>query len=306
VVSESGDIVGVGHAGPANHITEPGGPERRRRALSESIAGAFEAAGLTDRNVLAACCGMTGKLDLVEDILRDVLKVDQVRAVRDVGTALAGGTAGQPGVVVISGTGSVALGIAADGRSVEVGGWGFLMGDEGSGYAIGIRALNAATAAFDRRAPATALVSAIPEHFGCSDLWSLHPKIYSGELGRPQIAEIARIVGDAANAGDAVAQTILAAAAEDLAAHALAVLNGLEALDTDISVATAGGVWKAGAPLLGPFRAALSAKAPRARIHAPLFPPVVGAALLALRDAGRPLDDALLARLRDGLPKLAN
>lgn len=79
--------------------------------------GAFQAAGLTDRLVLAACCGVTGKLDLVEEILRDILIVDKARAVRDVATALAGGTAGQPGVVVISGTGSVALGVSADGRS---------------------------------------------------------------------------------------------------------------------------------------------------------------------------------------------
>src|SRR5207253_1084265 len=196
-------------------------------------------------------------------------------AVRDVATALAGGTAGQPGVVVISGTGSVALGIAADGRSVEVGGWGFLMGDEGSGYAISIQALSAATGTFDRRAPHTVLVSAIPDIFGCSDLWTLHPKIYSGELGRPRIAEIARVVGDAANTGDEVARTILAGAAEDLAAHALAVLTGLNALDVDLPIATAGGVWKAGTPILDPFRAAVARDAPRARVHDPLFPPVV-------------------------------
>ena len=81
--------------------------------MEDTIDGAFQAAGLTDRRVLAACCGMTGKLDLVEEILI----VDKARAVRDVATTLAGGTAGQPGVVVISGTGSVALGVSADGRS---------------------------------------------------------------------------------------------------------------------------------------------------------------------------------------------
>ena len=305
VVSLEGDILGVGRAGPANHISEPGGPERRRRALSDAIVGAFQAAGLTDRRVAAACCGMTGKLDLVEEILRDVLIVDKARAVRDVATALAGGTAGQPGVVVISGTGSVALGMAADGRSVEVGGWGYLMGDEGSGYAIGIKALSAATAAHDRRAPATGLVSAIPAHFGCSDLWTVHPRIYSGELGRPEIAGIARVVGDAANAGDEVARTILGIAGQDLAAHVLAVLTGLNALDQPMAVATAGGVWQAGAPLLDPFRAAVVSRAPGVRIHPPIFPPVVGAALLALRDAGRPLDEALLSKVKSGLRKVA-
>jgi N-acetylglucosamine kinase-like BadF-type ATPase len=175
------------------------------------------------------------------------------------------------------------------------------MGDEGSGYDIGIRALRAATNAADRSGPPTTLERAIPLHFGLDDLWALHKKIYSGEFGRPQIAEIAWPVGDAANAGDGPALRILRAAGEDLANQALAVLERLDALDENVAVVTAGGVFRVGTPFVEPFQHAVNRRAPRARVHPPLFPPIVGAALLALRDLGRPLDPPLLDRLRAGL-----
>jgi glucosamine kinase len=105
-VTENGEIVGVGRSGPANHLDEPGGPERRRQALTEAIAGAYAAAGVTSPTALAACCGMTGSVALGADIIHGVVFVAKVRVERDVVTALAGGTAGQPGVVIIAGTGS--------------------------------------------------------------------------------------------------------------------------------------------------------------------------------------------------------
>jgi N-acetylglucosamine kinase-like BadF-type ATPase len=301
VVTDEGTIVGVGTAGPANHIHEPGGPERRRRALTEAIAAALAAAAIPKTSIVAACCGMTGRIDLVAEILRDVLGVESARAERDVVTAWAGGTAAQPGVVVISGTGSAAFGTNARGDQVEVGGWGYLMGDEGSGYDIGIRALRAATNAADRSGPSTVLEKAIPAHFGADGLWGLHKLIYSGELGRPQIAEIATVVAEAARTGDGPAIRILATAAEDLANLPVAALERLGALDQDLPVATAGGVFKAGEPFVGPFQRAVNRRAPAARVHPPLFPPIIGAALLALRDIGRSHDPALLDHLRHGL-----
>jgi N-acetylglucosamine kinase-like BadF-type ATPase len=306
IASEDGAILGVDRSGPANHISEPGGPVRRRRALTEAIDGALAAAGLPRNVVAAACCGMTGSTALVTEILRDALGVEVARAERDVVTAWAGGTAAQPGVVVISGTGSAAYGANAAGDAVETGGWGYLMGDEGSGYDIGIRALRAATHAFDRSGPPTALERAIPAHFGNADLWALHPRIYSGELGRPQIAEIASVVAVAAHAGDAPALQILASAAEALANLPIAVLERLGALDQALPVAMTGGVFKAGEPFVGPFQRAVNQRAPAARVRPPLFPPIVGAVLLALRDVGRPLDQTLLDRLRTGTALVAS
>jgi glucosamine kinase len=302
LISEDGTILGIGRAGPANHIHEPGGPGRRRRALAEAVDGALATAGLTRGAVTAACCGMTGSTALVTEILQDALGVEMARAERDVVTAWAGGTAAQPGVVVISGTGSAAYGVNAADDAVEAGGWGYLMGDEGSGYDLGVRALRAATNAADRSGPATSLEQAIPAHFGAADLWALHPRIYSGELGRPQIAEIATVVGITAHGGDAPSLQILIAAAEALANLPIAVLERLGALDQPLPVATAGGVFKAGAPFVGPFQRAVNRRAPAARVQLPLFPPIIGAALLALGDIGRPLDQRLLNQLRAGLP----
>jgi N-acetylglucosamine kinase-like BadF-type ATPase len=306
VASEEGVILGVGRSGPANHISEPGGPERRRRALTEAIDGALAMAGLARAAVTAACCGMTGSTALVTEILREALAVKLARAERDVVTAWAGGTATQPGVVVISGTGSAAYGANAVGDAVEAGGWGYLMGDEGSGYDVGIQALRAATNAVDRSGPPTALVRAIPAHFGVADLWALHPRIYSGELGRPRIAEIATVVANAAHTGDGPALQILSGAAEALANLPIAVLERLGALDQPLPVAMTGGVFKAGEPFVGPFQRAVTRRAPAAQVQLPLFPPIVGAVLLALRDVGRPLDPGLLEGLQAGTALVAS
>jgi N-acetylglucosamine kinase-like BadF-type ATPase len=180
------------------------------------------------------------------------------------------------------------------------------MGDEGSGYDIGIRALRAATNAADRSGPPTVLENAIPDHFRADGLWGLHKLIYSGEIGRPQIAEIATVVAEAANAGDGSAIRILAAGAEDLANLPVAALERLGVLEQELPVATAGGVFKAGEPFVGPFQRAVNRRATRARVQPALFPPIVGAALLALRDIGRTLDATLLKSLRAGLPLIAS
>ena len=191
---------------------------------------------------------MTGGGDLVTKYLREIADVDTIRIEHDAPTALAGGTGGGPGVVVIAGTGSAAFGMDQSGRRVSVGGWGYVMGDEGSGNDIALRALRAATSAADGRLPATALVRAIPAHFGVEDLRALHRLDLLGRIERPRLAEIARVVGEVADAGDLPARAILNSAAVDLAIAATAAISQLGALDRELPVVYAGGVFRAGRP----------------------------------------------------------
>jgi glucosamine kinase len=303
VASLDGTILGVGWGGESNHIDEPGGVERLNSALNDSIGGALRDAGHSAESVRCACLGMTGVSLLAGEIAQALLPPAQVIVHHDSITALAGASAGHPGIIVIGGTGSVAYGESGDGRSAKSGGWGYLMGDEGSGYDLGIQALRAVTQASDGRGPATRLAGMIPQHFGLDDLQALHRAIYSQQITRSQTAGLSLLVAQAAQAGDQVSQMLLRTAGIQLAVSALAVMRQLGV--SGMAVYTTGGVFRAGEWVLSPFRETIHVQSPASTITEAAFGPAVGALLLALRAAGSPLDSALLERVRASAPDSA-
>lgn len=208
----------------------------------------------------------------------------------DAGAALAGGTALAPGVVIISGTGSIAFGVDADGRRVRAGGWGPLLDDEGSGYAVGRAVLRAAMRAFDGRGEATRLVEAVQVRFGLATLAAL--KIAVRGISIDEIASIAPLAVNAAAAGDPTAARILGRAGERLAGMVAAVARALGWQNTPFPLIRVGGMFEAGEALTAPMTRALLALACPARWQPALFSPEVGAALLGARAAG--LDVAAL------------
>jgi N-acetylglucosamine kinase-like BadF-type ATPase len=299
----NGEILGVGWGGESNHIDEPGGVERLNNALNHSITGALASAGRDADTVRGAVLGMTGVSTLAGEIAQAMLPQAQVMVHHDAITALAGASVGQPGVIVIAGTGAVAYGELADGRSAKSGGWGYLMGDEGSGYDLGIQALRAITQASDWRGTSTQLVDMIPQHFGLDDLQALHKAIYSQQITRAQIAGLAAVVGRAAQAGDTAAQDLLKAAAQHLAQAALAVIRQLGVPGMDVY--TTGGLFNAGEWVLSPFREAIQIQSPASTVSAAKFSPIIGALLLALKAAGSPLDASVIEQIRDSAPDAA-
>ena len=180
VATRSGEIIGVGQAGPANHIHEPGGYERQRLALETAVQTALNAVGQPLSAVSHACVGLSGARDVSVTIARSLMPHVEVQVEKDMVTALAGASDARPGIIVIGGTGSVAYGQNAAGETALAGGWGYLMGDEGSGYDIGLQALRAACQAQDGRGPATTLQQLILAHFDMPDLHEVHRHIYSG------------------------------------------------------------------------------------------------------------------------------
>lgn len=298
----SGRLLAAGLGGPCNHFVEPGGPERFRRALEESIGQAKQALGLGRVRFACACFGCpTGGAE-GRRIIDSLVEAETFAFVGDQVTAFLAAHAGQPGVVVISGGGSVAYGEDGAGRTASVGGWGYLMGDEGSGYDIARRALSAATRGSDGRGPQTALTQTIPRFLGYADLRALHRGIYSFAVTRDQLASLATPVGRAARRGDAVARAILAQAGRDLAEAAVAVVRQLGLPAPRASIV--GGVAQSGRWLWEPFGEALQAKVPGVRVVRPRFQPAVGAVLAAYRALGFPFDRDRLARLRKTQPIL--
>ncbi|MBN8618161.1 MAG: hypothetical protein J0L63_04615 [Anaerolineae bacterium] len=305
VATHNGEIVGVGLAGPSNHIHEPGGPERLRNALTQSIQEALAAAQHSPDAVQHACFGMTGAMEMAADIGQELLPHTTIQSLHDIVTALAGASLAQPGVVVIAGTGAIAYGRLADGREAKAGGWGYIMGDEGSGYDIGRAALRAATQGSDGRAPATMLTQLIPAQLGVADLTAVHKLIYSGALTRPQIARLTVSVVRADQQGDAAARALLEEAGQHLAAAALAVINHLGLSEKGIDVFPTGGIFEASERVNTAFQQAVTQGSPAAAVKMAAFPPIIGGLLLALQAAGSAIDTALINHLRASFPQAA-
>jgi N-acetylglucosamine kinase-like BadF-type ATPase len=302
VCTDEGVVLGVGHAGPSNHILAPGGRDRAHAAVSASVHGALAAAGLGTVEFRAARFGMTGitagtdAARALEEVIRGVLTAGTIAIDSDAVVARAGALAGRPGVVVIAGTGSVAFGEDPGGRQARAGGWGYLFGDEGSGFALGLAGVRAALHAQDGTGPATALTARIPDAAGCR-LGEIPFAFYEGRLTRDRIAALARCVTASADAGDAVAQRLVQDAVDGLAALVTAVIHKLSWPDGAVAVAPVGGVFAAGPTLLRPLARAISARAAGAVLVPPRFAPAVGALLLALRDAEIRLTPIRLALL---------
>lgn len=297
IADTEGNLLGLGVGGASNHIHEPGGPERLRHSLHTAVSGALQSASLPSGTRFAAIlCGMTGGGPLVEEICREVLPSEKVVVVHDTRTALYCVTQGESGAVVIAGTGSVAFGMDESGRSASVGGWGYLMGDEGSAYWIALQALNVCTRVEDGRMPNSWLKRAILEHFGVDSLSALHRLIYSGQLSRGQLASAAQAVSVAAALGERMAIRILSSAGKELGQMAVVVLRKLEMQYSRVKVGIVGGVARAPAPLHEAFRERVY-RSTLAEVVKPRFPMVIAATCMALEQAGVAVGEHLWQRM---------
>lgn len=243
-----GQVLARGVAGPANYQSV--GREAALAALTLAAQRAVEAVGARLEQVQAACLGAAGA-DRPED--RGLFEAwgaqtfpgARFRVTNDALIVLYAGTPEGWGLALISGTGSIAYGRRPDGRLARAGGWGYLLGDEGSGYAIGVAALRAAARAADGRGPATSLLPDLLAHWQLDGPTRLIRKVY-GELNGPgaraEIARLSRLVEQAADRGDALAEGILREAGLELALAAAAVAAQLSDDDSAAVNANAVGI----------------------------------------------------------------
>jgi len=140
-----------------------------------------------------------------------------VKVVNDAEILLAAGSPTGPSLAMVCGTGSIVYGRTTSGELIRAGGWGYLFGDEGSGYAIGVAVLRAVMQAYDGRGPSTLLTELVLNRRGLSSPPELVRSVYGAESPRLEAASLADLVEQAAEQGDEVAVTILEEAARELA-----------------------------------------------------------------------------------------
>jgi N-acetylglucosamine kinase-like BadF-type ATPase len=209
----------------------------------------------------------------------------------DAVTALAAATGGDLfGIVVISGTGMIVLGIDRQGRRARAGGWGPLIGEPGGGFSLGAAALNAVAEAADELGPPTALTAALLAHLGLAAPADLVGWAYR-DVSWARFASLAPLVVQCAQAGDAVSAAILERTAEALAQRVLAVMRRLELTATPFPCVFTGGNLAPG-PLADRLTDRLRTLAPQAQVTRPQVDAAVGAAWLARRQTDRELGGA--------------
>jgi N-acetylglucosamine kinase-like BadF-type ATPase len=295
IAHASGELLVRGTGGPSNPITV--GVEAAVEAIMEAVDEAVESCGVGLFGV--ACMGIAGALQPpVFGALRGrlaVLDVERLEVISDAVIALAGATGCRSGVVVIAGTGSIAYGENEGGETARAGGWGWRLGDEGSGNYIGSRALIAAVRSHDGRGTPTALAEKVRTALGLTDMNELIDRVYLGGMGVDEVSALAALVGETAEEGDGEASRILEDAGAELGLAALTVARKL-GLSGDFIVAPTGGAFNLGL-LKASFDEVVKQGAAQCDIISPRFEPAVGAALLALKELGVEVGEGLLERV---------
>lgn len=204
LAGRAGQLLGRGRAGASNYHSV--GAEHACAELRRAIASAFDAARIVPRPPAAICLGLAG-VDRPEDraLFQNWAAHEwpgiPVIVVADAELVLHAGTPEGRGVAIIAGAGSIVYGRSRAGKLARAGGWGYLLGDEGSGYAVGLAALRAVARAADGRGPPTMLTDLILGRWSLPAPQTLIRRVYAPETSRAEIAALADLVVRAASRG---------------------------------------------------------------------------------------------------------
>jgi len=287
IATLAGAALGEGQGGSCNIAAMPAADALR--SVLDAAGQALRQAGAGAGDVRAVCAGVAGtsfadRRDALQAALEGRFTGARVLVVPDFAIALTGATNGEPGVIVIAGTGSAAYGENAEGRAHRAGGYGYLLDDAGSGYGVGRAALAAALRAADGAGEPTTLTGRVLSALGLRSVTDIVPGVYGGGIDRVTVASLSRVVAAAAQEDDdSVARALLMRAGGALAQIARGVTTTLFAEgNAPFPLVTVGGLWSAGAALSDVFARSVARFAPHAVLTEAAHPPVQGAVLRAL------------------------
>lgn len=271
-------VVGESHAGTVNPSVI--GREAAVALIRQHMQVAIGNAHLQPIDIQAVCIGLAGasadhSADWLGQVVSPIIPDAKIRPSADQEIALVGAHGKREGILILAGTGSVAYGVNPAGQAAVVGGWGYVLGDEGSGYWLGLSALKAVSQASERRAAKTTLTEIVLHELNLEKPRDLIRWLYA-EPRNAEIAQLAPLVIEQADVGDAAANQLVTEAIKHLAEHVTALSDILNFPDAPI--AFAGGL------LTHPnaLSSGLCRHLHLPTIPDPCYPPVIGAVLLAL------------------------
>ena len=283
VGDETGRLLGAGQGGSSNYLTV--GIARMKTSIAESQHEAvgmldFEASPQTAYAGLAGV-GLSDPPPSVRLAVKEATGADYVFVTSDSYIAYYGAFVGQPGVILISGTGSIAMGIGEDGELARAGGWGHILGDEGSAYHLGLEGIRAVIRSYDRIVPDTSLTKISLDFFRIQRVEDLVKVFYLEGIERADLAAFSEKVVEAATSGDEVAVGVVDAGCEALRSTVEALIGRLRL--TNPKLALCGGVFEGSEWFRRRFAEKLGGEVETVK---PLHRPVVGAFILALMSTG--------------------
>jgi len=285
LADEAGTLIAESRGGGAN--LQAVGELQVEKVLHEVMEQAIGDRAITPT---AICLGIAG-VDRPDDaavaraIMRRIGYKARTLVVNDALVALEAGAPSQPGVVIVSGTGSIAYGRNAANEAARAGGWGHVLGDEGSGYWIGRAALRAVLREADQRGQKTALTPLLLRHFGIAEAQGLLHEVYYSNLKAAAIGALAQCVQAAFQEGDAAAIGILRSAADELESSGLSVARRLGLVGSPFTFVLSGGIFRAVPWLRQELERRLPVAALASRTMLLEIEPAAGAVRLALQEA---------------------
>jgi glucosamine kinase len=280
-VGDEKSVFAVAEASGSNVVRL--GEDQARVGLHEAIARACTMAEVSPLRVVAACVGAAGAAHpdvnaAVKQMVRRVLPNAEVRVVGDMVIALEAAFEGQPGVVTIAGTGSIAYGRNAAGETARAGGWGYRISDEGSGQWIGRTAISEIMRAHDAGRE-TILLPRILEQWKLASCDELVRRSNSDPA--PNFSELFPLVQQASKEHDELAAAVLSHAGRELARLTLTVLQRLFIAEAPVRIGVAGGVFAHSPEVRRGFYDALHSAWPGVSVCFQITEPIIGALRLA-------------------------
>ena len=282
LTTNTGQTVARTQTGPSNyHVV---GTEQTKKVLVEIIQKLTENVNPIELDSIRFCLGMAG-LGREEDkriigAVCNEIGIGKKRILtHDAHIALVGGTSKQIGVIVISGTGSIVYGIDKYGHDARAGGWGYLIGDEGGGYDIGIKGLQAVARSADTREPHTELTQLMLNKLALNNTNDIIQ--WTHAASRDDIAELSQVVFKAVEIGDKKAETIIEHSVKELLLATETVVRMLEFTD-DFDILLHGGNLIHQPTMADKLSKCINRNITGATVTLPKHEPVYGAVLLAM------------------------
>ncbi len=292
IVNEAGTLVGEGHAGGANH--QKTGIDATLNSISEATGQALAAAEIDaeEVNFVQYClAGADREADfrILQPAL-STLPFGSWNLVSDAWQGLRAGTEDNVGVVLVCGSGTNAIGRSRSGHTVQVGGFGYLLGDAAGGTYLAMKAFRVALRSWEGREAPTSLTERVPAALGFPCMQDLYEYLLDHGARHPRALDLSLVVHQAADDGDVIAQRLLQGMGRELASAANAVITRLDgfANETTIPVVVFGGMIQQGrsAWALDVLNAAIHERFPAAAVTILDVMPVYGSVLLAFDQSG--------------------
>lgn len=306
LLQETGEIL-ARTAGEASNI-QAIGPEKLSKVLHLLVNNLIEKAHIKPDQIDHLYAGLAGAgrqadRDAIGEIIERLHLAKRYTIDTDAAAALSGAFAGGAGIIVISGTGAICFGKSADGAIYRCGGWGYLLGDEGSGYYIGQQAVIAALKDWDGRGPKTELRPAIENRYDIASIDMIISQIYSGKIDRVEIASLAPVVFEKFDAGDECARQIISTAGKELGVLISATARRMSLQGEKVTVALIGSIFIQRDKLIPFMLTETKRVSEQIQFIDPRFEPAIGAAILALQKERISISEDLLSKIAISMDK---